>query len=1008
MSDELDNIKIVPGKNLPYHVNERQNCQFNYIEFKDVESRQFSYNPEASETGREKLMRHMKGKQALLWIRTIGDTGGLGGDDHVGEILSPTDKEKYRDLPCCFQSPYGTLVPQVIVPTRRVIDNGLVFPVEASSLITQSRKEGGYDWTPELFVLNDFYGEGEAVNTEAFYDCAFSDITYGVRSPLYRCITNENSQNNMVDHDIFATRKYNCDTSAGAAGTGSCAICHKIIYHNKVGEGNTNAQKELGAMIKIQLAGRMNNQGGTGNSNTIGAIINQAGEIIGVVNGNHVQGSLPEPSSDIMPPHCVRDADEYDLKPLFMYPLYSGFVMTNSVVGNLKDGNAGVFVPYDDEIFNPIYTARVNNVNKSNEINNMQSHDDTSELMKWFPTLYQESDSKHQIKIKVPRSEKVNISDNVSLDFYKCLGRFAYCPIFFHRSIKITLYFKGEYRNPDARDIMDKSYGIYYFYPVVCANVGDNTIDEWSGINSDGADCIYGSNVRWVANDDNLQESIYAVDFEFYANRFQRYPIEIFGAVAVYERHDFQFPVNTNNGSFVFDKPVLDMFTGFVEEQDKFDRYLIEDPDTGAGHKWGGDKKLFGLIQNVSVSASLDGVSGSMTLDGYPLKQGLKVYKQDQSIGEIDLAVEQNGQKYNLFSGYGMELATTDSDNNYTVGVNLAGINRKLEDMRIICAPFWDGDRLEMICAYFEEYAKIQIRMIDHTVTKYDDAKYVSTNLFVNGEGRNLWKSDSHTIVNSVDIAHPAFRVPRSCDWRSPAVNFPTGTFVMEALKDLGKMTGCVCVPQLDGSITYYELNNLGFPFYVNNQTDIVEFEPSEIVSISMQPQLQNKYNAIATFGFLQRKNPEGKILADGNIEFGSFFSKTSELSRTGVQFPWSRQSVGVESAMLTKWELAEIHQNRVKMMTADIYLGNMTVRGNTKVNHIYQRIRVDNQEFFVTSIEHSLDLSSKVWTTSYQLQCINRNGNNSGNINDIDWEHSFRGKSFENGGDFNDYMEDN
>ena len=53
-----------------------------------------------------------------------------------------------------------------------------------------------------------------------------------------------------------------------------------------------------------------------------------------------------------------------------------------------------------------------------------------------------------------------------------------------------------------------------------------------------------------------------------------------------------------------------------------------------------------------------------------------------------------------------------------------------------------------------------------------------------------------------------------------------------------------------------------------------------------------------------------------------------------------------------------------------------MTVRGNTRVNHMYQRIRACGQEYFVISIEHNLDLSSKVWTTSYQLQCINRTSN--------------------------------
>ena len=166
------------------------------------------------------------------------------------------------------------------------------------------------------------------------------------------------------------------------------------------------------------------------------------------------------------------------------------------------------------------------------------------------------------------------------------------------------------------------------------------------------------------------------------------------------------------------------------------------------------------------------------------------------------------------------------------------------------------------------------------------------------------------------------------------------------------------------------------------NKSSIVEFYPTDIISINMSPQLQNKYNSIATFGFLQRKDVKGKIMDMENVQHGAFYSRTngkatqgnpSYMADVGVQFPWSRQSVGVESAMLTKSELAEIHANRVKMFTAEIYLGNLTVRGNVMVNHIYQVIKVGEKYYFVISIEHSVDASSKVWTTSYQIQCINR-----------------------------------
>ena len=180
------------------------------------------------------------------------------------------------------------------------------------------------------------------------------------------------------------------------------------------------------------------------------------------------------------------------------------------------------------------------------------------------------------------------------------------------------------------------------------------------------------------------------MDFYFESSDFQRYPIEIFGAVAVYERQDFQFMVENDDGHFEFSKDVFDMFSGFVLEQKKFNEFALK--------KKKFSEKYMSLISNVSISASLDGVTGNMTLDGYPLKQGIQVFRQEQSIGETDLAVMQNGVRHPLFSGYAMELSTNDGDNSYNIGVNLYGINRKLEDMKLICEPLWEGDRLEMIC----------------------------------------------------------------------------------------------------------------------------------------------------------------------------------------------------------------------------------------------------------------------------------------------------------------------
>ena len=171
----------------------------------------------------------------------------------------------------------------------------------------------------------------------------------------------------------------------------------------------------------------------------------------------------------------------------------------------------------------------------------------------------------------------------------------------------------------------------------------------------------------------------------------------------------------------------------------------------------------------------------------------------------------------------------------------------------------------------------------------------------------------------------------------------------------------------------FYELNRIGIPYYVDNQDNVEYFDVYDIMSINMNPFIENKYNNIATFGMLHKKGVGGKIIAQNNIEFGAFYTKTNDpyTSEDNLQFPWSKPLVGVEPAMLTKSELSIIHRNRVKFASKDFYKGTVQVVGNTRVNHMYQKINICGTEYYVISINHSINLSNKVWTTEYGIQQV-------------------------------------
>ena len=1002
-----ENIKIVPGSKIPKPDTFDEECFFKYVEFNQCEWYNKRSNPESSDARKAKLALFMRGKQSCLWVQTIGRVGGLntestgdeGGNNapQPSEILDDIDKEDYRKITCCMKTPYGTLIPQIIVPTiEELYENRLKYEVAFNQDVkfTEEQKTDGYTWR----LTKDI---------DKFYTTDINDINsigykksdrYGVADELLQCVdcsrTSE-PQNEANPDGIFLSRGYRCITTESKTGKGCFALCYDVTHVNPPGNGDTDEIKRLCPKMNVRLSGIFGPNLHT-DKHDVQVIIPQEGSIIGNVDDSEESGTFSYAENDVCPANCEKNRNNgaMDLRYILFYPIYKGFMMTSTVLGNVEN-KSGFLIQYEDENSNITSKCEVYGVKKPNDPSNAQSTSDDIEnrdqLMEWFPTLFQQTQDRKGIKIYVNNSGKMSFSDYVDVEFVKSTGKFCYYPIYFQRKIKFTFYFKGAYV-PDSEDdpnndISNKA-GKYKFYPIICTHLGEETGDEWSDGDSDNSNgrghldrngAMPITHYRKVITDDENEETIYAVDFEYTAKKMQRYPIEFVGVVITLVRESPKFKITNGNGVFSCTSDVEGYYSGLYREELSF----------GSGNGF------FALISQLSISANLEGVSGSMTLDGYPLTQGIEPMNQRQSVGEVDFAIQQNG-KHQLFKGYGMELSTNDSEGSYNIGVNLYGVNRKAEDMQLICPPMWDGDRLEMVCNYFQKYLNLKIKMIDHTVKSYSGAKPVAVSLDDYYSTNGTWRCDTKYLIGGRKKASPTFRLPRSINWRSPAVVFANGTTCLEALKELGKKTGALLVPQLDGTLTFYELDNVGKPFYVDNQTSTVVFKNSDIISFSLQPQLQNKFNSIATFGMLKRKNAEGKTVNDENVEFGSFYTRTNEVTQAyngkinnnefanarsyfgdspgldyGTQFPWAKHSVFVEQGFMKKSELKRVHDNRVKFSSSEQYIGNLTVRGNTLVDHMYQRIQVGGEDYFVISIEHSIDAGSKVWTTSYQIQCI-------------------------------------
>lgn len=983
------NIKVVLGGEIPSPTSRLpDNYQFSYMDFTKMEVIGTRKLPNSKQ-----IKDIMNGKQAVIYAHTLsacGENGTFEGEDKFLPMLNSQDKEHYADSPSCFCTPYGTIIPQIIIPSydKSYVDNGLIFGNDS----TQGKKseENGYNWIAEKITDNasgsmDFNKESSDVKA------------YGERCP-HQYITNANSPRASIDVDgLFHERMYVCDTTE--SGKGAFAFCYKFIHTN------SNDQSKKKPCIAIQLSSSSES------SPSATIVIPPTGKIMANVGDNFGEGSFPESESALVPPQCARGIDGLETKPLFMYPVFGGFIITsNAAASGVNNDNSMIFIRYERLNLDARYRAKINggdvdaikserapDQSGRGEIEQYIDKNDGDELMKWFPAIYQQSQKREQIRISLDDASEegldLHLASYMKLYWRRSVGRFAYCPIFFYGHPTFTLFFKGEYIPGATASNIDKSgsetgktqwnydnaeiKSNYYFYPIVCSTISGSLEQDWKDLASGYARGASRVVAEPYCNDDDRQETIYKATFSFEATGKIRYPLEIFGAVAVCEKHNIAFEMPNENGNFVTsmngegfsgksfhddlsNQIKLEFRNGFISEPPQKPEQFDAIPNA---------------ITGVNCSFSLDDVSGSLDLDAYALNYDINKLKQQQPVGALCLdIIDEHGVQSPLFRGYGMEVGVRNGGNSNSLSIQLAGVGRKLDDIKLVCCPFWDGDKLIDICKYIEALANVRICMINgghHPVTSYDQKKTIA-----DGE----WYSESNTIVTDKKINHPFFRVPRSFDWRNPAVRFENNTSVLEALRRLGEYTGCKFVVEPDGCCVFYELNDMGYPFYVDNQPDknAVVIYPSDIVSLDLTPDLDHKYNTIVTMGFLQRKDRYGKVLAEQNVEPGVFYTKIGKNTGGGgeeieeiagdILFPWARVNVGVETGMFTNPELAEIHSNRVKFTVSEIYKGNVTVKGRTDINHIYQKIVVNGKYFFVSTISHSIDTQNKTWTTSYGL----------------------------------------
>ncbi|MBO4620681.1 MAG: hypothetical protein J5654_11305 [Victivallales bacterium] len=546
--------------------------------------------------------------------------------------------------------------------------------------------------------------------------------------------------------------------------------------------------------------------------------------------------------------------------------------------------------------------------------------------------------------------------------FTNCWGNFGLATMRFSPYLNFSLFYWrtgdkasiGEYNIDASGSRADKAPAVQEVFTLA---VGGDT-KNYAGYDTPRAP-------KALFYDAENDRTLVRVDFSLKflsGNLLSGYPIEVLGIIGI--RHRSGRMNNTRNGDGNF----ANGFRGNLAGQ-KLSEYISGGKDLVSGTAW------MNYITQVNITHNFGGASGQITLDKQMMMDIAKI--PTHSIGALTLVAKNGffrengttraGGTHNyrghehypnlpwgqIFRGYVTQVNTDASDGSGSITLTLAGINRKLDDMVWVNAPYWDGDKaFRRVLDYIVSYTGCDLRYVD---------------AFSRGT-----KAGGKTINDRDD-----FKLNYGPNWESPGMHFSLGTKCLESLSTLADAVNHKFVIQPDGRGYFYGLGAAGIPVWVTNGPVVMEFDEAELERFDIEPNLDQRYNSLLTIGAVGdwQKRPDGSApFADIPDRPVSFFT---EFGAESDQFPWQRLLTHRVPGVLTRPQIKAEHQTAKSRAQAEYHSGTATIPGFHGF-YMYDKIRIkgaaggsNGRVFFITQIQHTLTMATKEWKTTLSLQRV-------------------------------------